>query len=647
MYLSQIVLENEGPIKEFELNMKGPDQPIIIVGKNGTGKSILLSYIADALYEFGKQAYTDLLGDTPTDNYFRILGSINRNIDEDFSVAYLKFTNKIEKNKNYEYLETTGEGALEKFKEKYSDIQIKLRTNNSETKEKVTTQNEKEYRKIFLQDALGYFMPNRFEKPHWINENIKSYSPLFDLNMGYSDRLGKPIALENTLEINKQWIFGVYMDSLVDIERSNTGGYSIAKNQNINNKEVFKTTRNNVQKIIQAIVENDNAVLAVNDRRDRNSRICIKDKNTGNILVPSLEHFSTGEAVLFNLFCSIIRYADIGNVNNSIELSRISGIIVIDEIDLHLHTELQYNVLPKLIKLFPNVQFIISTHSPLFVLGMEREYKNQEDKPIIIEMPNAIPITAERFSEFLKAYECLKKTSKFENDILSEIEEQKEKLKNSNKKMVLYVEGKTDVKHIVNAWKRLYDNEEMPFDIFYLSGADNIKQFLISYSKDQINKIVVGVLDYDNKGMSVINSLNKNFDNINSDIFKRKVENNINKNAYIITLPTPNEELKKYEYCPIEFLYNKMILDKYQMLEKRKLIEINQIYYKQNYDFLNNEQFEQCEELWTYKISENKLSKTSFAEKMEKNEKLTKEDFKNFLLLFEKINKIMNMSSEA
>lgn len=60
MYLSQIVLENEGTIKAFELNMKGPDQPIIIVGKNGTGKSILLSYITDALYEFGKQSYTDL-----------------------------------------------------------------------------------------------------------------------------------------------------------------------------------------------------------------------------------------------------------------------------------------------------------------------------------------------------------------------------------------------------------------------------------------------------------------------------------------------------------------------------------------------------------------------------------------------------------
>ena len=41
---------------------------------------------------------------------------INRNVDENFSVAYLKFTNKMEKDKHYEYLETTGEMALEKFR---------------------------------------------------------------------------------------------------------------------------------------------------------------------------------------------------------------------------------------------------------------------------------------------------------------------------------------------------------------------------------------------------------------------------------------------------------------------------------------------------------------------------------------------------
>lgn len=46
-----------------------------------------------------------------------------------------------------------------------------------------------------------------------------------------------------------------------------------------------------------------------------------------------------------------------------------SGIILIDEIDLHLHPKLQREILRKLNTIFPNVQFIVSTHSPSVVLG--------------------------------------------------------------------------------------------------------------------------------------------------------------------------------------------------------------------------------------------------------------------------------------
>lgn len=43
--------------------------------------------------------------------------------------------------------------------------------------------------------------------------------------------------------------------------------------------------------------------------------------------------------------------------------TNLKGIAIIDEIDLHLHPELENVVLPALISTFPNVQFIVSTHS--------------------------------------------------------------------------------------------------------------------------------------------------------------------------------------------------------------------------------------------------------------------------------------------
>lgn len=44
------------------------------------------------------------------------------------------------------------------------------------------------------------------------------------------------------------------------------------------------------------------------------------------------------------------------------------GIVLIDEIETHLHLELQKNILPFLTKFFPNIQFIVTTHSP-FILS--------------------------------------------------------------------------------------------------------------------------------------------------------------------------------------------------------------------------------------------------------------------------------------
>lgn len=44
------------------------------------------------------------------------------------------------------------------------------------------------------------------------------------------------------------------------------------------------------------------------------------------------------------------------------------GVVLIDEIETHLHLELQRIILPFLTELFPNIQFIVTSHSP-FILG--------------------------------------------------------------------------------------------------------------------------------------------------------------------------------------------------------------------------------------------------------------------------------------
>jgi predicted ATP-binding protein involved in virulence len=47
------------------------------------------------------------------------------------------------------------------------------------------------------------------------------------------------------------------------------------------------------------------------------------------------------------------------------------GIVMIDEIDLHLHPEWQMHVLPTLANALPKIQFIVTSHSPLIVGSLE------------------------------------------------------------------------------------------------------------------------------------------------------------------------------------------------------------------------------------------------------------------------------------
>lgn len=50
------------------------------------------------------------------------------------------------------------------------------------------------------------------------------------------------------------------------------------------------------------------------------------------------------------------------------------GIVLIDEIDLHLHPGWQQHILPDLMELFPQVQFIVTTHAPAVISSVESQH---------------------------------------------------------------------------------------------------------------------------------------------------------------------------------------------------------------------------------------------------------------------------------
>lgn len=85
------------------------------------------------------------------------------------------------------------------------------------------------------------------------------------------------------------------------------------------------------------------------------------------------------------------------------DIANYTGIVIIDEIDLHLHPKMQRDIVVQLSQTFPNIQFIVTTHSPVPLLGapeesifikMDKDDNNNIKAEILdIEIKNLLPNT--------------------------------------------------------------------------------------------------------------------------------------------------------------------------------------------------------------------------------------------------------------
>ena len=84
---------------------------------------------------------------------------------------------------------------------------------------------------------------------------------------------------------------------------------------------------------------------------------------------------SDGYHVFIALVADIARRAVMLNEFDGADApARVEGVVLIDELDLHLHPRWQREALPRLREAFPRLQFIISTHSPQVLSSAENRH---------------------------------------------------------------------------------------------------------------------------------------------------------------------------------------------------------------------------------------------------------------------------------
>ena len=456
MYLKRIHNVNVGPIEDAEINFPFDEEnnpkPVIIVGENGTGKSVLLSNIVDSFYEFASKAFSDSVKRDDSglgSQYYKIVTGQEIHHGKEFMYSWIEYEDRDSSDKKATYLFRTENFTFEKFCE-MENITDEKYFDRKESKK--IFMDEEQTKKLFVENAICYFPPNRYEKPSWMGKNYYdiSESEHPSVREKIFGRLDKPILVENVTSRTLQWLLDVIADSRADVKLEGNVLNIDDSRTNAQNLLALGVARKNIETIMSEILLKE-IYFGLNYRNAAGSRFNVNLTDNGEPVALSLDALSTGQSALFNMFATIIRYADMNDLNKSIELDKIKGIVVIDEAELHLHTNLQREVLPKLLKRFPKVQFVISSHSPLFLLGMDEFYG--KDKYEIYQMPGAIKISSERFSEFERAYGYMSETERHQQEIQSAIEQH-------NGKTLIITEGATDWKHMKAAYESLAETHE-------------------------------------------------------------------------------------------------------------------------------------------------------------------------------------------
>ena len=85
-----------------------------------------------------------------------------------------------------------------------------------------------------------------------------------------------------------------------------------------------------------------------------------------------LEELSAGFQAILSLILGIVEWIETTNEEPKTIIMSATGTVVIDELDVHLHPEWQLTIRDTLEKIFPGLQFIVTTHSPHLIANAKQ-----------------------------------------------------------------------------------------------------------------------------------------------------------------------------------------------------------------------------------------------------------------------------------
>ena len=547
-YLEKAIFINRAPFEHLELDFKEKGVTVL-TAVNGKGKTTIISHVVDAFYELAKMYYSNEF-EGKENKYYRISTSIFNLDSEKPSFVYLRFNND---DKKVDYVDIRNRCSQIEYENainivdripfaKFSDS---FEAQNNIKHWQIDSKQDQFVRSVFENNILTYFPSYRYEVPSYLSDsyNIKMN---FKMNSLFSGYLKNPIEVVSGMRQVANWIMDVVLD-WETYKQTQQIQFPDGVVRTVDNSPEL-IIWNNLNEVLRDALSSKNIDgkirMGIGKRNSAGIRLSVVAEKDGIIstVAPNLFTLSSGESALLCCFGELLRQAD--EIRPNTYLNAIQGIVLIDEVDKHLHIKLQKEALPKLFKSFPNIQFIVSSHSPFLNMGLADEMKERTQ---LFDLDNNGFVCEPTNNDLYKeVYEMMVNENQRFADKYKELETKVHAIN----KPVIITEGKTDWKHIKASLQHFKENHEYEdIDVEILEydfdfGDSKLHNLLNQYKTFPHRYKVIGVFDCDEA-----NGAN------GKSIHKAGGTKKYGDNIWGMSIPVPEYRSYNNGGISIEFLY--------------------------------------------------------------------------------------------
>lgn len=166
----------------------------------------------------------------------------------------------------------------------------------------------------------------------------------------------KPVVVTDDIRHNSS---GQFINFLVDLKFQELLAIS---NKDAQREAEIKSWFDTFEGLLRRLFEDNSLTLQFSQQDSYSFKVCTKGQTFG------FNEMSDGFKAALNIVADLILRMHKGGKLS--DVFNQEGIVLIDEIETHLHLSLQKMIMPFLTGVFPNIQFIVTTHSPFVLSSM-------------------------------------------------------------------------------------------------------------------------------------------------------------------------------------------------------------------------------------------------------------------------------------